>query len=66
MVFQLKKSFTSYKLRVTVYSMGIFRTSSLGDSTLDNYSKEAKWVAGLYRSFVIKGRQSEHQKIIVN
>ena len=66
MVFQLKKSFTSYKLRVTVYSMGIFRTSSLGDSALDNYSKEAKWVAGLCRSFAIKGRQSEHQKIIVN
>ena len=56
MVSQLKKSFTSSKLRVTVYSMGIFRTANPGDSALENYSKEAKRVAGLYSSFAIKGR----------
>ena len=50
--------------------MEIFRTSSLGGSISHNPEELLQGgevgVARLYRSFATKGRQSEHQKIIVN
>ena len=50
--------------------MGLSRTSSLGGSILHNPEEllQGGEVGGarLYSRFATKGRQSEHQKIIVN
>ena len=52
------------------YLVGISRTSSLGGGISSNPEKTALRRQGegynIYRSFAIKGRESEHQKIIVN
>ena len=46
--------------------MGIFRTSSLGDSLSSNPEAVGVGEESGYPKFATKGRYSEHQKIIVN
>ena len=56
------------KLKVMSFSMGIFRTSNLGDTspvTLTELLQGGKGTTRLCRNFATKGMQFEHQKIIV-
>ena len=62
--------FTTYKLRVTFYSVGIFSTSGPGGSISSDPKRTTPmgWELGarLYRSFATKDRWSECQKMIIN
>ena len=52
------------------YSVGIFRTSSPGDSSSSNSERTIQGGedrgSQIYRSFATKGRWSDSQKFIVN
>ena len=66
---RLKKG-TTENWRVMFYSVGILRTSHLGDSIVNNFGKTVLGRQGgepeYIGIFATKCRQLEHQKIIVN
>ena len=66
-----QKVLTTEKLRVMFYLMQIFRTSSPEDSISSDPERTVwrrRWCGGsrVIQKLATRGRESEHQKIIVN